>query len=283
MPMYAWNPEIGVGAMVPVFSRHGIRVGFFGFPVLGQPWDDLPIAEAKDAASQLVTALGLHVLRFTGSMMRAPDPSMTAARPEVWIEDLQSWSPGASKRLRKDLAFARRSSRGVRVGSTCEDALACYRLYEATVKSHAGKTRYTPSYFSRLNALAETQEGLKVFTAVGDAGIMRGFAVLAMHGSIAYYLHGAADEVGRRCGVSDLLLEMLVLRAREMGASKLSLMSSPWEQVGLVKFKQKWGEERGLSVTYDSSDGFVGACIRLAIRWQARCDRRAADFFSSVP
>jgi len=278
-PMYAWNREIGVGAMVPVFSRFGIRVGFLGFPVLGQPWEDLPFSQMKDMASQLATALGLHVMRLNGSMLRASDSSMTAARPEVWIEDLQSWSPEANKRLRRDLAFARRSSQGIRLGRDCAGALACYRLYEATVKAHAGKIRYSPSYFSRLFALAETQVGLEIFTAVGGAGVVHGFAVLAVHGSTAYYLHGAADEVGRRYGVSDLLLEMLVLQAREMGASKLSLMSSPWEQIGLVKFKQKWGTDSGLAVTHDVATGLVGRGTGAIIKLSRLRDRKLAENF----
>lgn len=277
VPLYAWNPELGAGAVVPVFVRFGIKVGFFGFPVLGQPWDELPIAEVKGAASGLAEALGVDLLRFTGSMVREVDPAMTAARPEVWRAGLQSWTPESSKRLRKDLAFARRSNPGIVLSRTCADATACFRLYEATVKSRAGKLRYPAAYFDRLQALASTQEGLQLYTAMGEGERLRGFAVLAMHGSVAYYLHGAVDEIGRRCGVSDLLLQMLVSRARGMGASTLSLMSSPWDQAGLVRFKSKWGENSGLSVTYDVGPCLVGALLRIATRWQSRHDRRSAS------
>ncbi len=281
-PMYAWNPEIELGFMLPVFTRYGIKVGFLGFPVLGQSWDDFPISRARNTASHLMKALGLDLIRFTESMQKAPHLLMTSARPEVWIEDLQSWSADSTKRLRRDLSFARRSSQGIHIETTCDNAKECHKLYETTVKAHGGKVRYNLGYFSRLTALADMHEGLEVFAALGDSGAMHGFAVLGVHGSTAYYLHGAVDLVGRHCGVSDLLLEILAMRAREMGALKLSLMSSPWKQAGLVRFKRKWGTDNGLAATHDVAAGLVGRCTRALLNLWSHGDRVRAGKFVQI-
>lgn len=258
-PIYAWNQQDEFGVMIPIFKPYGIRLGFLGFPVLGQPWQVLSAAKINGIASQLTKALKLHVMRFNKSMSRLPDQSMTAARPEVWIEDLQSWSTDRSKRLRKDLAFARRSRHGIELKMTCDNHLDCYQLYESTVRNHGGKVRYTQKYFERILAITKSQVNLNIFTATGEKGELHGFAILAIDGITAYYLHGATDEAGKRYGVSDLLLESLILRARSMGAEKLSLMASPWDQTGLIKFKQKWGGKRGLTITYDVTAGVIGS------------------------
>lgn len=258
-PVYAWNQQDEVGVMIPVFKSYGIRFGFLGFPVLGQPWQGLSAEKINDIALQLVKALKLHVMRFNESMSRLPDKSMAAARPEVWIEDLQSWSIHENKRLRKDLAFARRSRQDIELKMACDNHLKCYQLYESTVRNHGGKVRYTPKYFERILAITKSQINLNIFTATGKKGEIHGFAILAIDGTTAYYLHGATDEAGKRYGVSDLLLENLILRARAMGAEKLSLMASPWDQTGLIKFKKKWGGERGLTITHDVTSGVIGS------------------------
>jgi GNAT superfamily N-acetyltransferase len=124
--------------------------------------------------------------------------------------------------------------------------------------------------------LEKRDTGLRVFLARDVDGSLRGFAVLAIDRDVGYYLHGASDARGKREGVADLLLESLVTTARTQGARSLSLMASPWEQRGLIRFKQKWGDTTGLCVTNDVATGPIGMAARAVSWWMGRGDRQSA-------
>lgn len=276
-PMFAWHARRELGVVVPVFHRLGLRIGFIGFPIAGPKFDAMPWHELRACATGVALAVHLDMVRMTQSLRQQNDTRAVAARSEAWIDDLQQWRLGDHKRLRKDLAFARRSAPELEWNDRGVDAKGCFDLYATTVARHGAQQKYTPAYFAALQQAARESPSLRFFTAV-DGKVVRGFAVVALHGGVAYYLHGAVDAVYRRQGLGDMLLEKLIAYAQRAGAVRFTLMASPWDQAGLLQFKRKWADASGFSVTYDVGFSLPGRCAVLASRWQLRHDRRQAAY-----
>jgi hypothetical protein len=273
-PIFAWCPHRRLGLMIPIFRRAGLRFGFLGFPVTGEALDGLTDLELEGLAAQALSVARLHLLRIVRGNRFDMADGAHSARPDLWIGDLPSWRP--ERRLRRDLAFAQRSRNGMRIVTGLVDPTRCFDLYAAVVRGHGGSIRYTQGYFGALASLAVKTTGLFASSALDAAGELRAFAVAARHGSWAYYLHGAADGMAKRSGLSDSLLAELVARAKAEGCKHFSLMASPWQQPGLIRFKQKWGDRRGLVVTRDLGRGPLGMALCAAARWRTRHDRDAA-------
>lgn len=274
-PLFAWHKADGLGMVVPVFKRMGFKIGFLGFPN-AQPWLYGARGESLAAAAREIAAkarLGLVRINVAGA--ERWDLDGVAARPEHWISDLGNWHSLGSKRRRRDLGFARRTE--ALILDELRDAEECHRLYAATVHAHGGRVRYHAEYFRAMAALAETTQRIRFRCAVGAQGEVLGFAILALHGQSACYLHGAASEAGRRQGVSDLLLESIIATAADVGCRRFSLMASPWDQPGLVAFKRKWADTEGLTLTFDFGVGMLGVAAEAASRWAARKERKAAS------
>lgn len=272
--LFGWHAARGIGVQVACFRRGPFRIGVAGLPVAGERWDALKEDEFATLAQALCIAGGLDLMRVNRSMqVRCPDHA-TVARPEAWIDDLPSWS--GSGRLRKDLAFARRSSAGISIVPSLKDPASCYALYAGTVRKHGGKLRYSEAYFHALDHSAFAGSRLACFSAVDSASDVIAFGVTGIDGSVAHYLHGAADDRARRAGTTDLLLEAMVAHARSVGCRRMSLMATPWDQPGLARFKAKWSDAQGLSVTYDLAGSAPGRLGRTLLRWQSRHDRWAA-------
>lgn len=274
-PVFAWNRRLKVGLILPVFSIRGIKIAYFGFPVAGPPWDEYSGSTTVENVRQLASLVSVSLIRCTVSMTVEAVPSMTSARPEVWINDLQAWTGTERGRLRRDLAFARRIGAELKIVKNEIDAALCFQLYRSTLGARGGTLRYSEAYFRQLLALARVDDRMQVFSAVDSSGRARAFSVMGLHGGNAYYMHSAADEVGKRAGASDLLLESIATSARCSGAKRLTLMASPWEQPGLHKFKKKWGDSEGFCVTHDVPATPTGFLVRLVARWLSRADRVA--------
>lgn len=276
-PVYAWNDARGFGALIARFRFGPFRVGVCGQPVAGRDWDMLATLSAKEACRQLCSDAGLDVLRVNRSMQDDVDSEATAARPEAWIDDIQAYDIEASKRLRKDLAFARRAAEGANRVVAGFDAVAAYQLYASTVSRHGGVLRYSPAYFGALAELASKSSALQLFSVPGKDGRMLGFSVLAIHAGVAHYLHGATSGEGRREGVTDLLIDAMLSATADAEIPCFTLMASPWEQPGLMAFKEKWSNRKGFSVTHDVPGSAFGRIACSWLRWKSRSDIRAAQ------
>ncbi len=263
-----------MGALIACFRRGPVRIGVMGFPVAGLDWDLMPDTQLTAAAQDVCKLARLDLLRVNRSMMIDLDPGATLARPDAWVGDLTRWNPNNSRRLRKDLAFAHRANPSLQILPRCVDPDVCYRLYASTIRSRRGNLRYSASYFRSLVHVAEGTNLLRHFTAVDADGTIRGFAVLAMHAGCVYYLHGGSDEKGKREGVTDLLLAVMVRESA--GCARFNLMASPWDQPGLSRFKHKWSDHRGLAVTSDFAGSLMGKAARQVLRWRSRHEREAA-------
>lgn len=276
--LYAWHAHRRFGAIVACFRRGPIRVGVLGFPVMSAAVDAPHGGLQAIDIRRIGVLAGVRVLRINRSMVGSCEPTIVAARPDVWIDDLPHWTLEGSRRRKKDVAFARRANPGLVIEDSDSDADAaiCFELYSRTVSSHGANLHYKLEYFRQLMRLGGNSTALQVFLARDTDRSLRGFAVLAIDRDVAYYLHGASDIRGKREGVADLLLESLVTAARAKGAQKLSLMASPWEQQGLIRFKQKWGGATGLCVTDDVATDPIGMAACVLSRWMGRNDRQAA-------
>lgn len=269
---YAWNPALPLGVLLPLRRDAGLRNAVLGFPVVPQPLQALSAARIEHEARRIAAAAGISLLRVNYSTTQKPVAQATAWRPEVWRDDIAAWVP--DKRLRKDLALARRSELGLVVApAQAADVAALFELYLSTVLAHGARANYTPDYFRSLIAMAEREPLLRVHCARGADGQLHGFAVSAVDGATGFYLHGAAGPQGRRSGVSDLLLEQVLAHARELHCARFTLMSSPWDQPGLLRFKSKWGDTLGYTVTTDVPGSIAGRLARTYARWRSRKDR----------
>lgn len=276
----AWNRELDSTVVVPVFRRGPLRIGFLGFPIVGGPFDALSTEQFDRHATELASTLKLDVVRSARCGLLKPQPGHCL--PEVWTDDLASWPGPLAKKLTRDLAFAERACTGITIQIGGGDPAAWHALYERTVRAHGGKSRYTSDYFHRLAAADDAGAMLRVVHA-GDAdGRTLGFAVLAMDQGSGYYLHGGVADSARRQGLSDLLLWQVMSLARDLGMRRFSLMASPAAQTGLVRFKRKWADQQGYSVTRDIGRGIAGKAVLGAMSLRARflSTRRRQD---SVP
>lgn len=273
-PLYAWSRQQQAGTLIPVFRRKSLRIGFLGFPVAGDVLDNLRPSAKRALINAALKAGHLNLIRVTHAHQLDFPSAADSARPDVWIDDLATWRTSA--RLRRDLSYARRASSQLKVVNGLTDPDSSFALYAEVISNHRGSPKYTAAYFRALATLASTSAVINACSAVDPAGTLQAFAVMARHGNWGYYLHSATGNDAKRTGINDLLLDKLVSEAREAGCTRCSFMASPWQQPGLIRFKQKWGDRTGLAVTTDFGSGLQGLGLHAITRWQGRHDRQAA-------
>ena len=273
-PVYAWSNLREVGVAIPVFQRVGFRVGFLGFPIMGEALDRMNPHELEALIERVLQKGRLNLVRIARGNQSRSIKTVDSARPDVWIDDLSAWA-GGNRRVRRDLAFAKRAASRLEIVDGLINPDGCFALYVATVSAHGGTAKYSIDYFRRLASLATRVPTIKAYSAVDEFGLTRAFAVMGRHGGWGYYLHSAADDATKRKGIGDLLLSRLIEHARSLGCKSFSFMASPWGQPGLIKFKQKWGNSIGLTTTIHVGYGFKAVGLKAFSRWQLRHDRRA--------
>ncbi|RZO85102.1 MAG: GNAT family N-acetyltransferase [Oceanococcus sp.] len=275
---FAWSAKNELGFILPVFSKFSFRLGFLGFPQLALPCE---VGIESVATAVLPRQWHLDLARLNADAQADLLNHPTSARHEVWIDDLPNWRP-TGKRLKKDLAFARRkSSTQLRLVSGCPAPIVFHQLYSQTVRRNGGIARYGASYFQAITDLAHDNPLLQVFSVVDTNNLLVGAAVVARHGPRAYYLHGAVNNYAKSLGASDELLFRLIEHAQAWGCQKFSLMASPWDQTGLHRYKLKWGKTQALTKTWDIPLSSCGQALAMWTRLRGRHDRqRAASFLS---
>lgn len=262
--LYAYSREAQVARAVPVFRRWGLKAAFLGFPVAGEAFDACSEGQFAAHLAGLARAVGADVVRGTRSCQVRQGAGVYL--PEVWTDDLAAWPGALARRIDRDVAFARRACEGrYEIVQTDPEPARWHAMYAATVSAHRGVSRYTGDYFRRLAEVAGPTGPLRVFQARTGDGVIHGFAVLALDGGSGYYLHGAVDHSARSFGLSDLLLRSIIDTCRAERCFRFTLMASPPAQSGLVRFKKKWAECTGWSITTDVAGSLAG---RLALAAQ---------------
>jgi hypothetical protein len=266
---YAWNADISVGFVMPVFRRGPLKIAFLGFPVAGQDFDGFDLRQQEQTQHFLCEAADCDLVRSACSSVRGSLAAAGVLQPEVWIDDLSAWPRGKNgKRIEKDVAFAVRATAKLTPDVGLGDPVSAYTMYRQTILKHGGRTRYTLEYFRRMQSLcSEGGAMMRCLSYRDEQGRTVAFGISARHGDTCYYLHGAVDETARSTGVGDLILFQLISQGRSDGATRFSLMASPTNQPGLVHYKRKWGDSEGFVRTVDIARGPLG---RLLVWWLHR-------------
>jgi hypothetical protein len=259
---YAWNADISVGLVMPVFRRGPLKIAFLGFPVAGQDFDRFDFRQQEQAQHLLCDATHCDLVRSVRSGVCSPSATPGTLQPEVWIDDLSTWPRGGKgKRIDKDVAFAMRATAKLTPHAGLGDPVSTYSMYRQTILRHGGRTRYTLEYFRRMRLLCSEGGVMRGLSYCDEQGRTVAFGISARHGDTCYYLHGAVDETARSTGVADLILFQLISQGRSDGATRFSLMASPRDQPGLVKYKKKWGDNEGFAHTVDAARGPLGKML----------------------
>lgn len=270
------------GALV-IFRRFGVRVGFLGFPIAGAKWDVRPITDVCEHAEQMGRRARVDLVRvvLTRPLADTALEEAVALLPEYRIDQLQQSDPLASKRIRKDLGFARRKLAGWSIDDAVQDAgqadsvgQVLHRLYVNALAKQRARPKYRQSYFSALLCCSLNSSAVRVVTGVDQAGVIQGFAASMTSAGVTYYLHGAVSDHGRRLGLADALLARQIDHASALGAGQFSMMASPWGQPGLLDFKSKWAPCRAVAATFDVPITVLGAGVRAVTARHAGAHRR---------
>jgi hypothetical protein len=274
--IYAMNSESQLAAGISSFRAGPFRVGYLGFPVGGLIGDGSMSGEVID---QLRSAIGRRrpvCLRIPVSAFSEPVVLDLPhdATPETAIVDLQSWDlAGISKNRRRDVNRSLRSGLDLVDASDPADGARIYQLYQETLERKDGSLRYNNAYFTGLIELAQRHPRLRVLLAMkGDQ--IAAFTVVALHGSVAYYLHGAYDWSLREYLPSAMLLNEAIEWAKSVGCETFSLMSSPKGQESLVRYKERWGAETREHRTYTLPMSWTYGAFRVA-EWLYRQAHRS--------
>jgi lipid II:glycine glycyltransferase (peptidoglycan interpeptide bridge formation enzyme) len=193
-----------------------------------------------------------------------PLPYPVVETPETAITDLQTWDIGdASSNVRRDLKKAQRAGVSIAESVGLELADALYGIYHDTIRRHRGSLRYTRPYFRNLLQLSRTNPRLRVSVALVE-GKVGAFNVAAIDGSQSFYLHGGIDLDASSMRPGALLMDGAIRWAQQAGCESFNLMSSPADQVSLIRYKEKWGGTTRLHRTYTLKLGPSYPVFRLA-------------------
>jgi hypothetical protein len=275
--LFAWSKTHEIGTIIPIFKRFGERIAFVGFPLTSDPIDKLEDQDLQTLIFKLYQERGISLTRVARGNRDQLDNPHQSARRDFWISDLPSWKP--SKRLRRDLKYAERKSADLRITPYLANPNAAYSLYTSTLKAHGAKPRYTTEYFHALAGADKSTQNVIALSAMDDSKALVAFVVMVRHGQWAYYLHGAANDAGRKASVSDLLLKCIIEKARDLGCSCFSMMASPWNQSGLALYKSKWCDTSGLATTSDYGFGALGRIMERVSFFARRHDRLETERF----
>jgi len=250
--MYFLSDDHQEGAAISQFRAGPFRVGYVGFPVGGTIGGGASIGELVGywrtaKVNHMPVAVRIPVSGF-GEPADLNLPYDSTA--ETAIVDLQSWGlDRVTKNRRRDVNRSLRSGLDLVDASDPADAARIYELYHATLERNDGSLRYNTTYFGELIQLAQRHSGLRVLLARKDDSIVA-FTVVALHGSMSYYLHGAFDWAMREYLPSAMLLNEAIEWAKAQGSESFNLMSSPQGQDSLIKYKERWGAETREHRTY---------------------------------
>lgn len=236
-----FGSAVGDGLHLPVsvLPAGPFRVGYASFPAGGALGSG--VLNLDDLAPAL-REFPLDLLRVGAGALEAVEPGARTAvvTPETIVHELASWDVARLPVLLRDVKKSARS--GFVLSDARDPALgpALHALYLGTLGRHGGSARYPVAYFTSLIALCGIEPRLRCLLAEHD-GTLAGFCVVALHGRTGYYLHGAVNPAKRSLGVTDTLVHQAIEWSRAQGMDAFNLMTSPPDQRGLIRFKEKWG------------------------------------------
>lgn len=278
-PLFALNKATQEACALTIFPAGPFRIGYLGFPAGGLAGGQ-PVTQSF--ITQLTTGslpVSVHLLRVVMSPF-GESINLNYPYAETWetiIPDLTVWQEDTlPSRVRRDVRKAHKSAVHIQ-DADMRAASFISGLYQETVKRHGGTIRYTPNYFQGLLRLSQTESAVKCWLAIKEDQPIA-FLTAVREGNTVFYLHGAMEWESRQYQPSDLLLFTAIQWAKDEGATRFNMMSSPLEQLSLVKYKEKWGAVTEKLKTYECDvSPFMSLLFRqatkgytLVSRWRDR-------------
>lgn len=262
---YGWDDQYEEGIAVSIFRKSLFRIGFVGFPAGGTVssanWSDSLISKMRSASYPIYP----HVFRLSVSPFSS-EISLPEETEKVWetaIVDLQNWHlEDLPNSVRRNISKGKGHNLKVFEATTPAEANIIYRIYTSTVQRRGGILRYTRSYFQALVELAKANPGVRCFM-VRDQNEVAAFLVVGLNQKTAYYLHGGLNMSLQSKRPSDLLFWHAIQWAKDNGMKVFNFMASPTNQLGLVRYKEKWGGETRHQHTFNIPITLIGGRLFL--------------------
>lgn len=261
---YVWDIEHQIGLALTVFKKGPARMGFLGFPVSGislhtvyQEFIEQALKAIKNMPNKPLWvrfSTELHnVFLSNDTFTYKTDNSINTC-----IDGLNLWRLESSKKIAKDIKYAEKKCSALTLSSVASGT-ELYELYRAAVTRNTGSVKYTAKYFAELQTLT-TGERAKLYVLRNDSEAV-GMMIVVYERNTAYYIHGGTNPNYMRLGVNDFLMRHAIQEAKENNLSRFDFMSSPIEQAGLIKFKEKWGGRSKNYITYTVATSLIGRIL----------------------
>lgn len=250
---HAWYKQVAdsLGARyLHQFKHGGVRFGINGLSILYPVFPSGLVEYDKDSLLELIDdwlekPWGSSLLRFCTCVDLEQDRILKGRvsyriheTTVTKISSLQQWNKqGLPSSLIRNLKRAKKSGVSIRVAAK-DDAEAVFKLYQNAVERNSGALRYTRKYFEAI--LSNNSSGLRCMLAcIAEECVAMNVA--SVHGKRAFYLHGGFVSKFTEYRAPDLLMFEAIEWAKSKGAESFDFMSSPSDQAGLIRYKEKWG------------------------------------------
>jgi hypothetical protein len=149
-----------------------------------------------------------------------------------------------SEAYRSDVRRAIRKARtsGLSVGRALsrEDAGAFYRLYLSSMERNRTGAKYPLQWFYALYDILVAPGRADILLAQRENRSLAG-VVTVYSPAVCHYLHNGSEDASLEYRPNDLLIDSIIEKALEDGATMLDFMGSDRNDVSLLRFKEKWG------------------------------------------
>lgn len=264
---YLWDSNFELGHALTCFHKGPFHIGYLGFPICAAASTPEP-PYVLDRMISLIRAMP-----HTPQLLRLPlsplgNRTSSALGKTHWatessIPDLRTWRSDGTSARRRYLSVARKRC-GDMVVTVNASGAALFKLYAAAVTRHHGVKRYTIGYFDALKEMSPDSP-VRIY-CLNDCNGLAGMMVTGDHGDTCYYLHGGTRPDALGLGTADLLMAHAITGARERNLAKFNFLTSPQEQTGLIRFKEKWG---GVSLPAQTNDVPINILGRVLARLMA--------------
>ncbi len=260
---YLWDQEYKLGHALTIFRKGPFTMGYLGFPICSAPDANNSSPYTLDS---MIAAIGRmpnrpHLLRVPISAYGSRQLLSTAGRlnstVETCIVDLPSWNAEAESDRRR---AARRASTRLPDAYISETASGeeLEILYRQAIERNAGKRRYKASYFRALASSSLRQ--INIFPLRIKNQLISAIVSLR-HGDTVFYAHGGTLHSFMKPGAADLTMLAAISKAKSDGARRFNFLSSPEDQKGLIRFKEKWGGKSETEHTVTTPLSMIGSLL----------------------
>lgn len=232
------------------FPYKGFRVAIPTFPIT---ISDRDLDSYLNSASlkSWVRSNGVHFLRVTGRENVISNAAIIQTQPKTKIHNLECWDFNKlSSSIRRNVRKFERNDFSIMDDAFEEEGAVAYGLYRGTISRHSGTEKYSLKYFEMLLSAARGRAGVHSIFAMNQENKPVGYMITVDHGGITYYLHGGIDFQYQNQRPMDSLFYRAIMASKARGMTGFDMLTSPRDQLNLVRYKEKWGGETSFVSTY---------------------------------